>query len=80
MDAMTRTRTAVLLLFAGAAIYGASSSWRSYERLQFYTNIEPDYSIAESYEVELWLEVPATLVCVAAALIAAAPLRRRRRS
>lgn len=75
---MTLIRTGVLLICAAAAIYGAVSSYRSYARLQFYTRVEPDLSLAESYEVELWLKVPATLVCMAASAAAAAPLVRRR--
>jgi len=77
MRGVSPIRTAVLVLFTTAAIYGVVSSSASYERLQFYTHVEPDISLAESYEVELWFKVPATLAAVIAALAAAAPLFRR---
>ena len=71
---MTAIRTALLLLSAAAAVYGILSSYNSYERLQFYTLVEPDFSLAESYELELRLKVPATPAAIGASLAAAALL------
>lgn len=74
----TLLRAAALLVFALGALLGAAWSHQSYEKLRFYRYEEPDASLAESYEMELWLEVPGTLLCVGAALAAGAPLLRRR--
>jgi hypothetical protein len=74
---MTPLRTALVLLLLSAAIYGTISSNRSYQRLQFHTYVEPDQSLAESYEGELWLKLPLTAASVVASVVAASPLWRR---
>jgi hypothetical protein len=58
---MTPLRAIALLVFAVGAVLGAAWSHQSYEKLRFYTYEEPDHSLAESYEMELWLKVPGTL-------------------
>ena len=65
------------LVFAIATIAGVASSMRSYQQWHFYTHVEEDFSIAEIYEVELWFEVPATILGLAATLGAAAPMYPR---
>lgn len=76
-NAMTLTRTVLCLVLAIATTTGVASSMRSYQQWHFYTHVEEDFSIAEIYEVELWFKVPATLLGLAATLVAAAPMCRR---
>lgn len=43
----------------------------------YYTDVEPDFSIAEIYEVELMLKLPLTALCLGGTAIAIRPLFRR---
>ena len=74
---MSLRRTVVVILFATGALYWAISAFRSYELYRYYTDIEQDFSVAESYEVELSLKLPLAALCLGVTAIAARPLFRR---
>lgn len=75
---MSPVRSTLAALLAALTVYCSAWSYRSYEKLQYYTHVEPDYSVAESYEIEVWLKAPIALLLATATGIAVAPLFRRK--
>ena len=68
------------MLLAAGAIYWSISAHRSYELYRYYTDIEQDFSVAETYEVELALKLPLAVLCLGGAAIASRPLFQRSRT